>query len=127
MPEFAREFEEPFVRLRAAVAEKHFAGRDEIHDGFSEASLRLVIIKIGDMHQLARLLNQRLGDGWMRVAERGHGDAAAEVEVTLARDVVNVTAGAVAQRDVKTALARHDVLLEQRLHGSHIVAHDGRW
>jgi hypothetical protein len=36
------------------------------------------------MDQLARLLDQRLGDGGMRVAERGDGDAAAEVEVALA-------------------------------------------
>src|SRR6185312_9576518 len=99
MAEFARQLEQTFVRLRAAVAEKYLPRRDEIHDRLRQAPLRLVIIKIRDMHQLARLLNQRFGDRRVRVPERRHRDAAAEIEITLARDTINITARAVAQGD----------------------------
>ena len=92
MAKFSRELIQTFVGLGAAVAKKNFSRRDEIHDGLREPSLRFVIIKIRDMHQLARLLDERLGDGRMRVAKGRHRDAAAEVEITFARDVKNVTA-----------------------------------
>ena len=38
------------------------------------------------------LLDERLGDGRMRVAEAADGDAAAEVEIALAGDVKNIAA-----------------------------------
>ena len=101
-------------------------GRDQIHEASRQPALRLVIIEIGNVDQLARLLDERLGDGRVRVAERGHRDAAAEIEIALAGDVKNVTARAVAQHDIKAPVARHHVFLEQRLHARHIVAHDGR-
>ena len=50
-----------------------------------QPALRLVVIKIRDVDELARLLDQRLGDGRMRMAQSVHGDAAAQIEVTLAR------------------------------------------
>ena len=49
-----------------------------------------------------------------------------EIQVTPARDVVKIAARAVAEHDVEAAIAGHDVLLEERLHGRHVVAHDGR-
>src|SRR5580765_5072968 len=76
--ELPRELEQSFVRLRATVAEKHLSRRDEVHDGFGQTTLRLVIIEVGYMHQLARLLDERFGDGRRRVAQRGHSNAAAE-------------------------------------------------
>src|SRR5690349_10324305 len=59
---FPRELEQSFVRLRATVAEKHLSRRNEGHDRFGQATLRLVIIEVGYMHQLARLLDERFGD-----------------------------------------------------------------
>ena len=75
---------------------------------------------------LARLLDQRLGDGRVRVAERADGDAAAQIQVAPPGHVVEVAARAVAEHEVEAAVAGHDVLLEQRLHGGHVVAHDRR-
>ncbi len=107
--EFARELEQAFVRLRAAVAEKNFARADAFHNFGGEPALRLGEIQIGNVNQFFRLLDERLGDGRMRVAETTHGDAAAKIEIAFARDIKNVTARAVAQREVKSSVAGHDV------------------
>src|SRR5262249_37572577 len=91
--EFPRQLEQAFVSLNAAVAEKYFARPDFANQRLRKFPLRPVIVKIRGMDELARLLNQRFGDGRGRVAERQHGDAAAEVQVALARHVPNLAAG----------------------------------
>ncbi len=78
------------------------------------------------MNQLARLLDQGVRDGPGRVAQREDGHAAAEVEITPARDVPDLAAGAVAQDEVEAAVGRHDVLLEQRLDLRGFIADNGR-
>ena len=78
------------------------------------------------MDELARLLDEGLGDGRMSVAERGDRDAGAQIEVTPARDVIEIAAGPVTQHDLEAPVSGHHVLLKQGLHGSHVVAHD-RW
>ena len=124
--EFARELEQAFVRLRAAVAEKNFARADAFHDFGGQPALRLGEIKIRDVDQFFRLLDERLGDGRMRVAEAIDRDAAAEVEITFARDIKNVAARAVAQHEFKASVAGHDILREQFADGLVLVAHDRR-
>ena len=108
--EFPRQLEQTFVGLRAAVGEKTFARADAFDDFRGQPALRLGEIQIGDVDQFSRLLDERLGDGRMRVAEAAHGDAAAEVEIAFARDIKNIAARAVAQREVKPPVAGHDVL-----------------
>ena len=74
----------------------------------------------------SRLLDERLGDGRVRVAETAHGDARAEIEVTLARDIKQVTARAVAEHEVEAAIAGHDVLAEQFPHRLELVMNERR-
>ena len=107
--EFARELEQAFVRLRAAVGEKAFARADAFDEFGGEPALRLGEIKIRDVDQLFRLLDERLGDGRMRVAEAADGDAAAEIQIAFAGDIKNVAARAVAQDEFKAPVAGHDV------------------
>ena len=126
VPELAGEFEQAFVGLGAAVGEETFAGTDQAHQRLGQPSLGLVIIEIRDVNQLAGLLHQRLGDGRVRMAQRGHRNAAAQVQVTLARHIVQITAGAVAEGEIKPPVARHHVLLEQLLYGRDIIPHDWR-
>src|SRR5579885_1147628 len=68
--EFAGELEQALVGLDAAVGKETFAGADEVDERLRESPLRSVIIKIGNMDELARLLDQGLGDGRGRMAER---------------------------------------------------------
>ena len=124
--ELAGEFEETFVGLGAAVAEKTFAGADESDQGLREPALWLVIIEIGGVDELARLLDQRLGDGRVAVAQRTDRNASAHIQIPFAGEIVQVASRAVTENDVKAAIARHNVLLEQGLYGRHVVADDGR-
>ena len=88
-PNLRASLNRPSFASAAAVAEEAFAGADEADQRLGQPSLRLVVVEIRDVDELARLLDQRLGDGGVRVAERGDGDAAAQIEVTPARDVVD--------------------------------------
>ena len=124
--ELAGQLEQALVGLDAAVAEEAFAGADEADQRLRQPALRLVVVEIRGVDDLARLLDQRLGDGRVRVAQRTDRDAAAQIQVTPPGDVVEIAARAVAEHDVEAAIAGHDVLLEQRLHGRHVVAHDRR-
>ena len=126
MAEFPRQLEQAFVRLRAAVAEKNFAGADAFDEFGGQPALRLGEIKIRDVDEFFGLLDERLGDGRVRVAEAIHGDAAAEVEIALARDIKDVAARAVAQHEVKASVAGHDIFREQFADGLVVVAHNGR-
>ena len=54
-----REFVERLVGFRAAVAEKHFAAAAGVrHQFLGEQSLRLSVIQIGNMRELAGLLGE---------------------------------------------------------------------
>ena len=85
-----------------------------------------MVVIIGGVNELAGLFNQRLGDGRMSVTQRADRDAAAQIEITPAGDVKDVTAGAVAEHDLETTVTRDDVLLEQSLHGGRVVSYDRR-
>src|SRR6266516_6537326 len=123
--ELARQLEQSFVRLRAAVAEKQFARSEQIDQGFGQAPLRLRVIKIRNMNDFARLFQQRLGDGRVRVAETAHRNAAAQVEIAPTGHVVKVASGPVTQRQFKPRIAWDDVFLEQCLNRGDVIADNG--
>src|SRR5690606_3757631 len=122
--EFSREFEQTFVRFAAAVAEENFSRADGVHELFRETALRFVKIKVRGVNEFSRLLDERFGDCGMRVAERRHRDAAAEIEITLSGDVVNETARTMAEHDFKSRVARNDVFVEETFDGGNFVAND---
>ncbi len=124
--EFSRELEQAFVRLRAAVGEKNFSSADAFHNFRRQPALRFGEIQIGNVDQFSRLLDERFGDGRMRVAEAAHGDAAAEIEIAFAGDVENIAACAVAQHEFKAAVAGHDVFRKQLADGFVVVADNRR-
>src|SRR5579883_911516 len=97
MAKFARELEQAFVRLDAAVGKETFSRTDEFDQSLRETALRRVIIKIGNVHQLARLLDQRLGNRGRSVPERADRNATAQVEIPFARDIPKLAADAVAE------------------------------
>ena len=124
--EFAGEFEQTFVGFRAAVAEETFAGSDQFHESLCEATLRLGVIKIGNVYEFGGLLDERFGDGGVRVAERTDRDAAAEIEIAATVHIEQVTPGTMTEREFKSPIAGDDVLGEQFAHALVLVADDGR-
>ena len=104
------------------LAEKNLARADAFDEFGGQPSLRFGEIKIRDVDEFFGLLDERLGDGRVRVAEAIHGDAAAEVEVAFARDIKDVAARAMAQHEVKAAVAGHDIFREQFADGLVVVA-----
>src|ERR1051326_1843075 len=126
MGEFVRLFEQAFVGLATAVAEEAFARSNEVDEGLSEASLGFVIIIVRDVNELARLIDECLGNGRMRMAEGANGNAAAEIEIAFACNIKDVTARAMRQDEVEPPVRGDNILLENGLDGRDIVAHDGR-
>ncbi len=126
MTEFARELEQTFVRFDAAVGEKALARPDEINERLRQPPLRFMVIEVRRVDDLAGLLDERLGDGRMRVAERAHRDATAQIEIALSVHVEEITARAVTERDVEAAIARHDVFTEQLADRLELVADNRR-
>src|ERR1051326_2586262 len=88
--ESARQLEQPFVGLAPAVAEKTFARSEQAHQRVSQPTLLLVVIKVRHMNQLSRLLEQRLNDRRVRMAQRRDRDPASQIEIALARHIINV-------------------------------------
>src|SRR5437879_3631214 len=78
------------------------------------------------MNQLARLLDQRLGDRRVRMAQRADCDAPAEIEIAFASNVIHVTSRTMAQHEIKAPVAGNHVLMEKGLNGRHVIAHNGR-
>ena len=113
VPKFARQFVKPLIRLRAAVAEKNLARRKVPRELLRQSPLRLVIIKIRDVNQLPRLLEQRLRDLRVAVPERTHRDPAAEIEIPLAVHIPHVTPRAARKREFEAPVAGHDILVEK--------------
>ena len=79
------------------------------------------------MDKAARLFHQRFGNLRVGMAQAADSDARAQIKITLAGNIPEITPGPVTEREVETRVARHHVFLEQRLNGCHIVAHDRRW
>src|SRR5690349_16441573 len=97
----ARELIQPLIGLRAAVAEEHLAWRDMLHNVLRQAALRLVVVEVRNVHQPSGLLNERLRDLSIGMAEAIHRDATAQIQVALAAHVPHVTAFAARKREVK--------------------------
>ncbi len=126
MPEFSRQLEQTLVGLRAAVGKEAFARAEASDDFRREPALRFGEIQIGNVNQLPGLLDEGLGDGRMRVAQTAHGNAAAEIKVALARHVENVTAQAVAQNEIESAIAGNDIPCKQFPHRLVLVVDERR-
>src|SRR5437763_595826 len=67
--------EQTLVGFDAAVSEETFARSEEMHERLGQPALGFMIVKVRRMNEPAGLLNQRLGDGRMRVAQTIHRNA----------------------------------------------------
>ena len=126
MPEFARDLVKALIRLGTAVAEEDFPGSNQRNDVLRQTPLGLVVIEVRDVHQFSGLLDQGVGDRRGRMPKRVHSNASPEVRVTPSCDVPHIRTCPVAQNQIKAAVARNHILLEQTLYRRHIISHDGR-
>ena len=110
--EFSGQFVKSFVCFRAAVAKKAASRRDQPNECFREQCLRFCEIKVRDMEELPRLLEQRVGDFRIRMTEGADRDAAAEIEVAFSGDIVNVAPFAVVESQIETGVGWNHVPLK---------------
>ena len=80
-----RHLDRRLVRLRARIGEEDEIGEGRVREPASEPFPFRVLIEVRDVPKLRALADQGLHEMRMRMADRGHRDAGAEVEVTLAR------------------------------------------
>ena len=59
------------------------------------------------------MLCERLGYFRVRVPERAHSDASAEIEIAAATDIPNTTSLATLKHEVEPRVRRHNELLKQ--------------
>jgi hypothetical protein len=78
------------------------------------------------MDEFFGLLDERLSDGWIRVTKATNRNAAAEVQEAPVVYVEEFTAAAVAEGNVKPAVAGHDIFGEEFANGLKLIFHDCR-
>src|SRR5205085_5420727 len=86
----ARQFEQAFVGFTATIAEKALARTNQACQRLGQAALWLMVVEVGRVNELARLFDQCLGNGRMRVAQRAHSDSAPQIQVAFTRHVINI-------------------------------------
>ena len=119
-----RELEGAFVRLGARVAEEHLRRERPCDEGRREPLARCRVIQVRGMDQpFGRGMQCPLEAGIV-VAERVHGDAAAEVEIGLPLGVVHVHAASANELDWGALVGAKDRAFERARGGSAVRA---RW
>lgn len=79
------------------------------------------------MDEFAGLLDERFGDGRVRVTERANRDAAAEIEIATTVHIEQMAAHAMAEREFKAPVTGDDILGEKLADRLVLIADDGRW
>ena len=112
----ARELDEAFIRLGAAVAEENAAlAEGLLHDDLGQARHVFVQEEVGHVDERLGLAADRLRDRRMAVAEVANRNARGEVQILAAVRVVEVHATASDEQHSGGAVGVHHVLFVQFL------------
>src|SRR3984957_5900339 len=79
----ARHFDRRLVGLGARIGEENKVGEGRLGEALGIALAFGVLIEVRNVPELRALIRQRFDEMRMGVADRGHGDAGAEVEIAL--------------------------------------------
>ena len=109
----ARHLDRRLVGLGARIGEEDQIGEGRLGQPPRQTLAFRDLEEIGGVPELAGLGRQRLDEMRMGMAERGHGDAGAEIEIALARRRRQPAAVAALESDVGSRVDRHD----RRWHG----------
>ncbi len=80
----ARHLDGGLVRLRPGIREEHDVGERVVDEPLSEALALGDLVEVGRVPELLRLLGERADEMRMGVTQGIHGDAGAEIEISLA-------------------------------------------
>src|SRR5579863_9809556 len=106
-----RQLDRAFDGLGPAVREKRAVEPGELAQLLRQWPLIFVIVEIRNVHQLGRLLTNRLHDPRMRMPQRIHPQPGDEIQVALALQVIQKHALAAAEGDGITVVSLQQVLL----------------
>ncbi len=81
---YAQSLIAPSIASAPELVKKRVIGEADLRKARGETLRLRNFEKVGGVPKLAALLNQRFDEMGMRIAERGHGDAAAEIEKSFA-------------------------------------------
>ena len=81
----ARHLHRRLVGLGARIGEEHEIGEGRVDETAGKALALGILIEVRDVPELRALAGQSFDEVRMGVADRGHGDAGAEIEIALAR------------------------------------------
>ena len=103
----ARELDRALHRLRAGIAEEHAVCEGRGGEPLGEARLRRDMVEVRDVPELLALGLQRGDHERMRMAQAGHADAAAEVQVARAVGRIEIRPLAPLEGEVEAAIVGH--------------------
>ena len=110
--EFASQFEEPFVRFRPAVTKETAARADQLDQSLGQPALRLIIVEVGNVEELAGLIDERLGDFRVGVPQGTDRDASAKIKKTPVAEVPDVAPLPPRQHQIEARVGWHDEFLK---------------
>ena len=120
VPVFAGHLDRQFGRLGTGIGEEHRIGKAMVHQQRRQLFLLRDAVQVGHMPQLRRLRAQRRDQGGMRMAQRVHRNARAQIKVSAA--ILGHQPGAFApdKRQGRTVIGGQDSRDHRRssLHGA---------
>ena len=123
----ASQLQRALVGLGPGIAEEHLTAgalgpaADEAVEGGRHLRADLVAVEVRDVRQRRRLPGDRLGHDRVRVAERGHGQAADEVQVAPAAVVEQERALAAHEGGGRLGIGAHQCAAVDGRHGRTMV------
>ena len=102
--EFSRGLDRAFNRLGSGIGEENEIGEGRLDEPPGQLFGLWNLIKIGDMPWLVGRRPQRLDKMRMRIAQRHHGDSAAEIEISLSIGGKEPSALAPLESDVRSGI-----------------------
>ena len=105
---FARDLDRQLARLGAGIAEEHGVGEGVVDEALGQPLLPRDPEQVRGVPQALGLLGHGLDDVRMAVAERGHRDAAGEIEKLAAVGGVEIEAFAPVDGNVPPTIGRHN-------------------
>ena len=103
-----RHLDRRLVRLRPGIGEEHQIGEGGVGKAAGVALAFRILVEVRHVPDLRALAHQGLDEVRMGVADRGHRDAGAEVEIALAGRRDEPAALAALEGDIGPRVGRHD-------------------
>ena len=105
----ARELDQAFIRLGPAVAEKCLSGPGDFHEALGELGLRRGAVEIRAMNETRGLIRHRRSNLGVRVTERTHRDARAEIQILATFKIPHAASHSALDVEIETTVGGNDM------------------